>query len=170
MEGTCLKGLERRAQWKVPPARKEKAGPRPADALKRIRKRHADRLAFAADEDLVALLTLSRNLHDTVLEEDGYRACNRFAIGPPVDRADLFVKYADELSLQDIAYFDAVARAMENPVARNEPSDADWEAVGVAMLASGAPSPSHCKGRRRCDRRSRAPACFGGEPERSSKG
>lgn len=111
------------------------------EVIKTVRRKYADRLRFAPTVALGVMLGLLADFYDAVARTDGAQVCARFALdgSSALFGLGLSEKYIEELDLQSVAFFDAVAKAIETPEFREVAAESDWIAVYRAMVEAGAP-------------------------------
>jgi hypothetical protein len=112
-----------------------------AEAIKSVRQKYADKLLFAPSVSHAVMLGFLADFYDAVFKGEGPRTCGRFARdgSAVLFQLGLAAKYARQLDVQSVAYFDSVVKAIEEPNDNGVAGPADWEMVGGAMLASGMP-------------------------------
>ena len=112
-------------------------------AMIRLRQTHSDALLAGPDEHMRKVITMSRDVHGAVREEEGREACNNFAIGGPPALGTSLVNYIEALDAQGSVVMEAIAKGRASkaepvlPVAAEE-----WDAARERALADGA-SPAH---------------------------
>ncbi len=111
------------------------------ELMTELRRRYADRLAFAPGVNHSIMLGRLADFYDAVFDAEGSSVCGRFAHDGSAILFELGLaeKYAGALDLQSLAYFEAVVRSIEEPEIHEPVQPADWSAVLGIMVSAGAP-------------------------------
>lgn len=111
-----------------------------ANKIASIRRKYSSYVKFASGDTIKDMLQMSKEMYIDVFGTDGASVCNELAINGPLsvlNKSQVIMKHIEP---QGIAYFEAVATALEKPAEYKEPNEADWAALIEKMKAQGAPN------------------------------
>ncbi|MEM0990179.1 MAG: hypothetical protein AAGK00_14990 [Pseudomonadota bacterium] len=107
-----------------------------------LRKENGEALLQADDDDLVEIVTLSRDLHRQILENEGRAACNQFALAGPPGLGERIFDYLRPLDQQGALLLSAMATASGRPAEVTAATAEDWQVVMDRLIANGG-DPKH---------------------------
>lgn len=112
---------------------------RSAEIMQAMRRKYAPFIRFAPDLELSKLMMEQMALYQQILRDDP-SVCAQVAINGPMSvvGTGFTQKYAAAFLPQVLALFRSARAGIDTPQVRREPTDADWEVIGTAMLAAGA--------------------------------
>jgi hypothetical protein len=111
-----------------------------AEMMEALRHRYASFVKFASASDLRDLIQTQTAVYDAINQDDP-DLCAKIAVDGPMSvvGTGFAQKYLGLLNPQVVALFKAARSGQDAPIARSEPTDDDWAAIGDKMRADGAP-------------------------------
>lgn len=112
---------------------------RSSQIMQAMRQKYAASVRLAPDAELAKLMAVNIAFYETLLGDDP-AACAQIAVSGPTSLAGtpLAERYGLAMMPQVLALFQAARAGIDAPAARREATEADWGAVGAAMVAAGA--------------------------------
>lgn len=112
---------------------------RSAQIMQTLRQKYAGFIRFAPDSELAGLMAEQAAFYERLLGDDP-AICSKVAVNGPMSLVGTSFVERHGLAMmpQVLALFRTARAGIDTPQARREPTDADWEVIGMAMAAGGA--------------------------------